>query len=205
MYDQICTGMSAAKVTNLDCAYSTMKDEEILDSQSRRKDPHLWSFCQNALEPRDVCEIIQPFLFVQRSACAAFVLLNQASKLGDVLPTACKHLPPIGFADCRSIRDRACVRDEFNAREGIAIDLIANDVIIMPMGVDHIFDGLICQLAQGCEQLSCCVEAGVGIDNDDIIVIDNEDIVRIERHQRRISANCSVDAVGDPLNGKLFQ
>jgi hypothetical protein len=96
------------------------------------------------------------------------------------------------------------VTDEFDAREGFTPDLIADDVVFVPVCVDNVPHRLRRQPPQRGDDLFRRGDADIRVNNHHVIIIDDEYGVRLEPQAQKLIPNQRVDAFGDLLNFKVI-
>src|SRR6185503_18475830 len=128
-----------------------MKSQSAFESDCRQNSVGRRAFAQDKSGKRDIAGETCTFLCGQIAAGQALILCQRIFHDFEKLRRLLKELLAIDRALIRKVFARRGMRDEFDAGEAVAIDLIPTDVIVVPVSVDDVLDGFVCYLAERCK------------------------------------------------------
>src|SRR5262245_1487225 len=187
---------------NLDDAIAPMQRQTVFNRERRKNDLELRGLRHVPLDKPGGFGIARALLISQFPTGEALVLLQIIAQQLDQARPAVHRLFAVRRAGGGKVFERARVADELYAREGFAPDLIADDLLLVPVRIDDVPDWLGRQLTQRSERLFSRGEADIRVNDDHVIVIDDEYVVRLEPQAQRLLADQRVYAFGDFLDFK---
>ena len=153
---------------------------------------------QVAFAQRDVAQITRALFVVNRAAAEALVVADEAAQEFDELREAAfVPLAPVDRALGGEVRARRGVRDELHAGEALGVDLIAYDVVVVPVRVDDDADGLVRECAERREGLARGRGARLRIHDYYAVVAYDEEAVRLDGEARWVFAHGRVYSLGE--------
>jgi hypothetical protein len=89
--------------------------------------------------------------------------------------------------------------DDLDLRKGLPVGVIAVGVVIVPMGVDDVSHRFVGDLANLGDDSPSNRRVDVGIDNENILVVDDYSGVTVDRSGERIVSGVDIDAAAQGL------
>jgi hypothetical protein len=93
--------------------------------------------------------------------------------------------------------------DKLHAGKRFAVNPVADNMVVVPMRVDDIFNGLVGDFPQRGENFARVCAADVRVNHRYVLFADDKNRVRIKPRRSRFFANDGIHAVGEFLNIKI--
>jgi hypothetical protein len=197
VHDEVGPCVAAPEVPDVNRALAAPQRQTVFDGERREDDLERGRFGQIALDERDGARVARALLPGQRLAVERLVLLKRRAHGRDEPGPARQGLLAVRRADRRQVFERARVAHELDAGEGFRVDLVAQNVVFVPVSVDDVPDRLRRQPPERGQHLLRRGRADVRVNDDHVRVVDDEDDVGVEPQPQRLSAERGVDAFGD--------
>ena len=202
MHHEIAGAVSAPQVQEFDHARPLPQLEPVVDDDGGGDGHELRRVGQVARAEQGVGGEAGAFLVGDGGARRPLAAGEQAPEEAD---RAGERLDEVGALGrpCMDHRvARGAVRDELHAGEGVTIDLVPRDVVVVRVRVDHVAHRLVGQAAQRGEGGTRGGERELRVDHDDVALADDEEVVGFEEEAGGLAPDGCVDAVGELLDGE---
>ncbi len=200
--DQVVVRVPAPEAADLDGPVAAMQHHSVVDGERRQRRSHLGRLGDVSVDESGCRKVAGVFVGRHRRAEEARLFLDGRSKTRRILRSSrqVQLARLVAFRGKR--RTRLRTRHDLYSGKCVAIDLVTDDVVLVPVCVDDVRYRLVGQLAQRREAISGGPGSEVGIDDDDILGVDDEHAVRIDEDPGRFPPNRGKDSVGDLLDVK---